>query len=78
MGEPLIFAGMLIYMVGWAGSIRLAFKESTYLGFWVLFVPFVWLYFLFTRIEITVRWALVTLVGLLVLVAGIMIEQSSM
>jgi hypothetical protein len=78
MGDFIIITGIVIYLIGWAASVRLAFKESTYLGFWVLIVPVVWLYFMFTRIKSTAKWTAVSLGGLLIIVLGAFIKQSSM
>ena len=77
MGDFFVVVGVVLYIIGWAGSVRLAFLESTYLGFWVLFVPVVWLYFLFTRIAETAKFAAFSIVGLIVMPVGIFVNQSS-
>jgi hypothetical protein len=77
MGDLFIVAGVLLYFIGWVGSVRLAFIESKYLGFWVLFVPIVWLYFLFTRIAITAKYAVISFVGLIIMLLGIFVNQSN-
>jgi hypothetical protein len=78
MGDFFIVVGVILYFIGWVGSVRLAFFESTYLGFWVLFVPVVWIYFLFTRIANTAKFAAFSIVGLVIMLLGIFVHQSNL
>ena len=71
MGGYLIIVGVILFLVGWLSSVRLAFNESRTFGIWVLLVPVVWLYFLFTRIALTARFAAVSFAGLLIVLLGI-------
>ena len=75
MGGYLIIVGVILFLVGWLRSVRLAFNESRTLGIWVLLVPVVWLYFLFTRIALTARYAAVSFAGLLIVLLGIFAVQ---
>jgi len=75
MGGYLIIVGAILFLVAWLGSVRLAFKERPSLGIWVLLVPVVWIYFLFTRIELTARYAAISFAGLLILLLGIIAVQ---
>jgi hypothetical protein len=75
MGGYLIIVGLILFLVGWLGSVRLAFNESRFLGIWVLLVPVVWLYFLFTRIALTTKYAALSFAGLLIVLLGIYVVQ---
>ena len=75
MGGYFIVVGVILFLVGWLGSVRLAFNEGRTLGIWVLLVPVVWLYFLFTRIALTARFAAVSFAGLLIVLLGIYAVQ---
>ena len=75
MGSYLIIFGVALFLVGWLGSVRLAFNESRTLGIWALLVPVVWLHFLFTRIALTARFAAVSFAGLLIVLLGIYAVQ---
>ena len=75
MGDYFIIVGVILFLVGWLASVRLAFDESRTLGIWALLVPLVWLYFLFTRIALTARYAAMSFAGLLIVLLGIYAVQ---
>lgn len=75
MGGYLIIVGVILFLIGWLGCVRLAFNESRTLGIWVLLVPVVWLYFLVTRVALTARYAAVSFAGLLIVLLGIYAVQ---
>ena len=77
MGDFFVVVGVILFVIGWVGGVRLAFFESTYLGFWVLLIPIVWLYFLFTRIADTAKFAVCSIVGLIFMLLGIFAHQSN-
>ena len=78
MGDLFVAVGLILYVIGWVGSVRLAFLESTHLGFWVLIIPVVWLYFLLTRIANTAIFAAFSIVGVIIMLFGIFVNHSNL
>jgi hypothetical protein len=76
MGAAIIVIGIVLYLVGWLGSVLLAFEESGSLGLWVLLVPVVWLYFVFTRIDRTAKYVAISFAGLALMLVGIFFLQA--
>ena len=68
--DVLIPAGIAIYTVGWLGVVFVAFRESTRWGILTLLIPIVGVYYFFIRIEQTIRFGVVMLVGLVLLMVG--------
>jgi len=75
MGDFIVISGIIVFLIGWVGGVRLAFAESPRMGFWALFVPVVWVYFIFTRNPQTIRYAVVSLAGLCMVLVGIYAGQ---
>ena len=76
MGGAIIVIGIFVYILGWLGSVRLAFEESGSLGLWVLLVPVVWLYFIVTRIDTTGKYVAISFAGLAMMLLGIFLLQA--
>ena len=43
--------------------MAVAFREAAWLGVLTLLVPIVWMYFVFTRIEQTIRYLVMSVAG---------------
>lgn len=68
--DVLVPSGLAIYCIGWLGGVAVALRESTWLGILTLLVPIVWIYFMFTRIEQTIRYLVISVAGLLLILAA--------
>jgi len=68
--DVLIPAGIAIYTVGWLKVVFVAFRKSTRWGILTLLIPIVGVYYFFIRIEQTIRFGVVMLVGLVLLMVG--------
>ena len=77
MSEYIVLFGLVVYVVGWLGTVRIAFEEDKFEGYWVVFFPLAWFRFLSTQPERTFPYAIVCFVGLLIVLFGIIVGQVS-
>ena len=68
----LILAGLFFGAIGFIWGVFLAFRASVWWGLAFLFLPFGWVIFMLGRLHETKRPALLTLLGVVLLVIGAM------
>jgi hypothetical protein len=47
--ELLVMAGFVLYVVGWLWTVVIALQESPLWAVGTLFIPIIWLFYLFSR-----------------------------
>lgn len=73
-----LFAGVIIMLVGNIWILVNAFKESIWWGLGSLLIPFVILFYVFTRWALNKKPFLITIGGLILYIIGFVLGASAM